>query len=87
MTFSLELLLCTVLGLSTGYFTYFRQEDAFLYEERHVTTNPCCAFMENEAREDQSEHDTIDADALVDPLMTLPPENANESEENESTRV
>jgi len=53
MTFSVELLFSVVLGLSLGYAIFFQTEDAFL-AERHVTTNPCCAFMEEEAKEVRS---------------------------------
>ena len=54
MTFSVELLFSVVLGLALGYAIFFQTEDAFLEEMRHVTTNPCCAFMEEEAKEVRS---------------------------------
>lgn len=53
MTFSLELLFSVVLGLSTGYAIFFQTEDAL--REKHVTSNPCCNFMEEEAREIRSQ--------------------------------
>mmetsp|Transcript_13917 Transcript_13917/g.21704 ORF Transcript_13917/g.21704 Transcript_13917/m.21704 type:complete len:327 (-) Transcript_13917:67-1047(-) len=48
MTFSLELLFTVILGLGVGYFLFFSEDD------QHVTTNPCCSFMQNEA--DELEH-------------------------------
>jgi hypothetical protein len=45
MTYSLELLFCVILGLVIGYATF--GGDTY----NHVTTNPCCAFLEEEAME------------------------------------
>jgi len=45
MTFSLELLFCVIFGLTTGYFVF----DGEGYS--HISTNPCCAFLEGEAQE------------------------------------
>lgn len=59
MTFSAELLLCTVFGLAAGYGIFFDDSIA-----THVTTNPCCGFMEDEAVEqgkDDNENGTIRA--------------------------
>jgi len=48
MTFSVEILLSVVLGLSTGYYFYFAGEIGL---EGHVTTNPCCNYMQDESNE------------------------------------
>jgi len=45
MTFSLELLCCVIFGLTTGYFVFGGESYS------HVSTNPCCAFLEEEAQE------------------------------------
>ena len=45
MTFSLELLLCVIFGLILGYACFSG------YDYSHVSTNPCCAFLEEEAQE------------------------------------
>lgn len=45
MTFSLELLCCVIFGLTTGYFVFGGESYS------HVSTNPCCAFLEDEAQE------------------------------------
>ena len=45
MTFSLELLCCVISGLTTGYFVFGGESYS------HVSTNPCCAFLEEEAQE------------------------------------
>jgi hypothetical protein len=55
MTFSVELLFAVVLGLATGYGIFFAtgatdQQSADLLRQ-HVTTNPCCEFMEEESKE------------------------------------
>jgi len=49
MTYSAELLIMTVTGLATGYAVFFKYEDDL--EGTHVTTNPCCNFMLEEAKE------------------------------------
>ena len=51
MTFSVEILISVVLGLSCGYYHYFAGEVGL---EGHVTTNPCCNFMQNES-DDQAQ--------------------------------
>jgi len=60
MTFSLELLCSVVAGLATGYAIFFKLPtpaadggaDNDPYQLRqHVTTNPCCEFMEEESKE------------------------------------
>ena len=51
MTFSVELLACVILGLSLGYGIFFKPADVFLENPGHVTTNPCCAFMEEEVKD------------------------------------
>jgi hypothetical protein len=52
MTFSIELLLSAVFGLALGYAIFFQTEEQYLADSAgHVTTNPCCGFMEDEAKE------------------------------------
>jgi len=52
MTYAAEFLLMTVLGLGIGYAAFFTYDDNFLLvDSTHVTTNPCCNFMEEEAKE------------------------------------
>jgi len=53
MTFSVELLLSVVAGLAVGYAIFFRitiDNDPYQLRQ-HVTTNPCCEFMEEESKE------------------------------------
>ena len=45
MTFSIELFLCVLVGLGSGYAIFYNEND------RHVTTNPCCNFIQDEADE------------------------------------
>jgi hypothetical protein len=45
MTFSLELLCCVISGLTIGYFTFGGETYS------HLSTNPCCAFLQEEANE------------------------------------
>jgi hypothetical protein len=45
MTFSLEILICVISGLTLGYLTFGGESYS------HVSTNPCCAFLEEEANE------------------------------------
>jgi hypothetical protein len=45
MTYSLEFLFSVVLGLGIGYTIFYNELD------NHVTTNPCCNFMQGEADE------------------------------------
>ena len=56
MTFSVELFLAVVLGLATGYAILFRHQEAL--NEHHVTSNPCCNFMEGEAQESDDGNDS-----------------------------
>jgi len=54
MTFSLELMCSVVMGLATGYaifFVVFEGDDDPYQLRQHVTTNPCCEFMEEESKE------------------------------------
>ena len=67
MTFSLEMIGSVVVGLATGYGIFFKLSptipnssssdtaggsDSDPYQLRqHVTTNPCCEFMEEESKE------------------------------------
>lgn len=48
MTFSIELLFAVVLGLGVGYAIFFQD----YFDVLHVTSNPCCQFLHEEARED-----------------------------------
>lgn len=61
MTFSIELLLSAVFGLALGYAIFFQTEEHYLGESGHVTTNPCCGFMEEEAKELRREDTTVNA--------------------------
>merc|ERR1719384_462579 len=45
MTFSVELLLCVIVGLGIGFILFYDERDG------HVTTNPCCSFMQSESDE------------------------------------
>jgi len=45
MTFSFEILACVILGLALGYAIFYDEDDT------HVTTNPCCNFIQSEADE------------------------------------
>lgn len=45
MTYSLEFLFSVVVGLGIGYTLFYNEQD------NHVTTNPCCNFMQGEADE------------------------------------
>lgn len=56
MTFSAEFLLMTVFGLATGYTLFFntKGDSSELSADAlgtHVNVNPCCNFMEDEAKE------------------------------------
>lgn len=54
MTFSIELLLCVILGLGLGYGLFYNEGDT------HVTTNPCCNFIQSEANERETQLHTDD---------------------------
>ena len=45
MTFSVELFSSVILGLGIGYSLFYSDDDW------HVTTNPCCSYMQDEANE------------------------------------
>ena len=45
MTFALEFMVCVIMGLVIGYAIF--GGDTY----SHVTTNPCCAFLEDEANQ------------------------------------
>ena len=61
MTFSMELMFSVVLGLAVAYAVFFRlpppanDDDNDISDpyqlRQHVTTNPCCEFMEEESKE------------------------------------
>lgn len=68
MTFSVEILLSVVLGLSSGYYYYFAGEIGL---EGHVTTNPCCNYMqdesdEHEQRQQQQQQAAVDTSYSVE---------------------
>ena len=62
MTFSIEILICVVVGLGAGYAIFFQRDEEFLHNNGHVTTNPCCSFMDNEAKEVQSSAPSTSSD-------------------------
>ena len=63
MTFSVELLLAVVVGLAIGYGAFFQYEEAM--GRIHVTTNPCCSFLESEARERQTEEEEEEEEIII----------------------
>jgi hypothetical protein len=70
MTFSLELLLAVVLGLTTGYAIFFDLTNIPEDPRQHVTNNPCCEYMEEECKEaaatDVTDRDSDDALLILD---------------------
>jgi hypothetical protein len=66
MTFSVELLLCVMMGLGCGFAIFYDDHDT------HVTTNPCCNFIQDEANE------------RIDKTTLLFQEEASEQQEEES---
>jgi len=64
MTFSAELLIMTVTGLSIGYTIFFQTlgDDSYLSDNTHVNVNPCCNFMEEEAKEQNRPANVIGGD-------------------------
>jgi hypothetical protein len=48
MTYAVEFLICVVVGLGVGYSCWNSHEED---SSTHVTTNPCCNFMQQEAKE------------------------------------
>ena len=91
MTFSLELLGSVVAGLATGYGIFFKLSptetsgsdnagDNDPYQLRqHVTTNPCCEFMEEESKETTI---TASAGGLRRPPITGFQSNASRGEDD-----
>ena len=63
MTFSVELLLSVAVGLAVGYGLFFQYEEAF--GRVHVTTNPCCSFLEGEARETLTQEEEEDEQVVM----------------------
>lgn len=53
MTFSVELFLSVIVGLGVGYAIFYDDNDT------HVTTNPCCNYMQDEA--DERNETVVDA--------------------------
>lgn len=64
MTYSAEFLLAIVFGLGCGYMAFFRSEDDYLTPSAHVTANPCCNFMAEEAKEEGIRRSIISTDAV-----------------------
>jgi len=52
MTFSVEILISVVVGLSVGYYYFFAGEVGL---EGHVTTNPCCSYMQEESNDQEQQ--------------------------------
>lgn len=73
MTFSLEILLSVVLGLSAGYYYFFAGEIGL---EGHVTTNPCCNFMQDESDEHEQRQQVQQAEAAAANPLSPPAEDA-----------
>lgn len=73
MTFSVELLLSVTLGLAVGYGVFFQYEEAL--GRVHVTTNPCCSFLEGEARETLSQDDEEEVQGAEVLQEAAPPTN------------
>ena len=54
MTFAVELLLAVVLGLGVGHAMFFPFDPTAAQPTvTHVTSNPCCQFLEQEARDER----------------------------------
>jgi hypothetical protein len=70
MTFSLELLLAVVFGLTTGYAIFFDLPDIPEDPRQHVTNNPCCEYMEEECKEAAATDEVTDRD-IDDALLIL----------------
>ena len=66
MTFSVELLLCVIVGLGLGFAIFYDDDD------NHVTTNPCCNFIQDEAKE---RYDTM-VEGRVEAQVAIPCEQA-----------
>jgi uncharacterized membrane protein (Fun14 family) len=79
MTYALELLSCVILGLVIGYAAF--GGDTY----NHVTTNPCCAFLEDEAMERETPQD--DAGAARDENCCQPKENRTISQSEVSNNT
>ena len=83
MTFSVELLLTAVSGLAVGYGIFFQYEEAL--GRLHVTTNPCCIFLEGEAREIQDEEDEEEEEVRNNQQPTHVEETTMDTESPEET--
>lgn len=81
MTFSIELLLACVVGLAVGYGVFFQYDEAM--GRVHVTTNPCCAFLGDEARE--AEEDEEEDDEEEEEQLAVQEEPATEASPPETT--
>eukprot|EP00977_Amphora_coffeiformis_P024114 scaffold15089_cov168-Amphora_coffeaeformis.AAC.6 len=83
MTFSVELLLAAVLGLAIGYGIFFQYEEAL--GRLHVTTNPCCSFLEGEAREIQEEAEEEEEEETEVIVQETPATNQQPASSEETT--
>jgi hypothetical protein len=81
MTFSIELLSSAVFGLALGYAIFFQTEAHYLGDSGHVTTNPCCGFMEEEAKELRRE-DTLHIATESASVRTHEDNDTHQQEEN-----
>ena len=74
MTFSLELMLCVIIGLVIGYAIFGGDQYS------HVTTNPCCAFLEDEAceRTPSSSNGSNNGDAVAAAAAAAAPQGDDE---------
>lgn len=87
MTFSVELLACVIVGLGLGFALFYDDDDL------HVTTNPCCNFIQEEfnerasrmRRQNLEEEQRAKEDS---PLLTTEQQTSEEDESQENqTRV
>mmetsp|Transcript_14750 Transcript_14750/g.24394 ORF Transcript_14750/g.24394 Transcript_14750/m.24394 type:complete len:236 (-) Transcript_14750:71-778(-) len=79
MTFSVELLACVIFGLGLGFAIFYTHADGDDYYNMHVTTNPCCNFLQEEfyerastlRRQSMADQEAARQDEL--PLVSAPP--------------
>jgi hypothetical protein len=85
MTFSVELLAAVVLGLALGYGFFFQRAEAL--GRLHVTSNPCCSFLEGEARETMRASEVTQAEEEEAPEIEEERNNEEEAETSVMTGV
>jgi Ctr copper transporter family len=83
MTYSAELLIVAVAGLATGYAVFFSLQDDL--DGVHVTANPCCTFMMEEAKEGAHQSAATGSDSDT-PLRSRNCCDADNSIDNEAAR-